>query len=99
MSTVERVPAAEWSAWADDRDATVLDVREPHEWQLGCLPGAVKIRMGEIVLRHTELDTGSPVLVVCRSGGRSLQVAAYLASLGYRSANLEGGMKALGLQD
>ncbi len=99
MSTVERVPASEWENWSERNSAVILDVREPHEWQLGTLPGATRIRMGEIVDRHAELDEASPLLVVCRSGARSLQVAQFLVTMGFVAANMEGGMKALGLQD
>jgi rhodanese-related sulfurtransferase len=56
--------------------------------------------MTEIVDRADELDKDTPVLCVCRSGSRSAQVANYLKSLGYETvANLDGGVKALGMQD
>lgn len=99
MSFVEIVPAAEWSLWVEEHQATVLDVREPDEWELGTLPGALKISMGEIIDRLDDIDATRPVLVVCRSGGRSQQVAEYLGSNGYQPANMAGGMKALGMQD
>lgn len=82
-----------------DNDATVLDVREPDEWELGTLPGAVLISQGEIVDRMEELPKDKPLLCVCRSGGRSSNVAAFLSFNGYQTANLSGGMKALGMQD
>mgnify|MGYP006177349191 CR=1 FL=1 len=57
------------------------------------------ISMGEIPGRLDELDTDQALLVVCRSGGRSQQVALYLSMNGFaRVANMSGGMKALGLQ-
>lgn len=97
---IEIVPAAEWETWLSDNDGVVLDVREAHEWEQGLLPGAIQISMGEIPARIGELDTARAYLVVCRVGGRSQQVAAYMAMNGYgRVANLAGGMKALGLQD
>jgi rhodanese-related sulfurtransferase len=97
---IETVPANEWETWLSDNDGVVLDVREPYEWEQGLLPGAIQISMGEIPARMGELDTGMAYLVVCRVGGRSQQVAAYMAMNGYeRVANLSGGMKALGLQD
>ena len=99
MSAVERVPALEWEQWSSDSGAMILDVREPSEWDLGCLPGSTRISMGEIVARLGEIDRDQPVLVVCRSGSRSLQVANYLTANGFQAANLEGGLKALGLQD
>jgi rhodanese-related sulfurtransferase len=78
----------------------LLDVREPYEWALGTLPDAVQIRMGEIPDRIDELDNETALLVVCRSGARSDQVAVYLSMNGItKVANLAGGMKALGMQD
>lgn len=97
---IENVPAADWESWLSDNEGVVLDIREPFEWDQGVLPAAVQISMGEIPTRMSELDTERAYLVVCRSGGRSHQVASYLAMNGYgQVANLAGGMKALGLQD
>ena len=93
------VPAAEWETWARENDATILDVREPAEWELGTLPSAVLISQGELVDRIAEIPKDRPVLCVCRSGGRSANVAAFLAFNGYEAANMAGGMKALGMQD
>jgi sulfur dioxygenase len=100
MSGLESVPAGEWESWAEENGAVILDVREPQEWELGTLPGSTKISMTEIIDRAGELDKETPILCVCRSGGRSHQVAAYLSSLGFsRVANMDGGVKALGMQD
>ncbi len=99
MSQVEQVSAPDWETWVAHNGANVLDVREPKEWALGTLPDSVKLSIGEIIERKDELDSDTPWLVVCHTGGRSQQVAAYLAMNGYTAANLAGGMKALGLQD
>jgi rhodanese-related sulfurtransferase len=100
MEMVENVPAAEWETWLSENDGVVLDIREPYEWEQGVLPSAIQIPMGEISSRIGELDTERAYLVVCRVGGRSQQVAAFMAVNGHeRVANLAGGMKALGLQD
>ena len=99
MSTYENVPASDWSTWVDENQATILDVREPSEWALGTLPDAVLISLGEIVERVEEVPKDRPVLCVCRSGGRSGNVATFLAFNGYEVANMTGGMKALGMQD
>jgi rhodanese-related sulfurtransferase len=96
---IETVPAQEWESWVDEAGALVLDIREPFEWAQGTLPGATLISMNEIPARMGELDVDQAMLVVCRSGGRSHQVAMYLSMNGYRRvANMAGGMKALGLQ-
>lgn len=99
MDQIVQIDAADWETWVADNDATILDVREPHEWQLGTLPGAMQISQGEVVERLAEIPQSKPVLCVCRSGGRSSNVAAFLAFNGYQVANLAGGMKALGMQD
>ena len=99
MSQVEQVPAYDWEDWVAENDGNVLDVREPDEWALGTLPDSVLLSIGEIIERKDELDSDTPWLVVCHTGGRSQQVATYLAMNGYSTANLAGGMKALGLQD
>lgn len=99
MSSIYQVGPHEWETWVAEHDALILDVREPDEWQQGTLPDAVLISQGEIVDRLDELPKGRTVLCVCRSGGRSTNVAAFLAFNGYEAANLSGGMKALGMQD
>jgi rhodanese-related sulfurtransferase len=100
MSMIENVPAETWETWVEESGGRILDIREPFEWEQGTLPGATLISMGEIPGRMAELQTDEAWLVVCRSGGRSHQVAMYLSMNGYaRVANMAGGMKALGLQD
>lgn len=95
----DQIPASSWQDWVKTNDGVVLDVREPHEWALGTLPGAVTMSMGDLVERIEELPRDRPILCVCRSGSRSFQVAAYLTMLGFEGAtNMSGGMKALGMQ-
>jgi rhodanese-related sulfurtransferase len=51
--------------------------------------------MGQIADRLEELDPGRETVVICRSGGRSLQVAHFLAARGFASvSNLAGGILA-----
>ena len=78
--------------------ATLLDVREEHEWAAGHAPGALHIPLGALPARIEELPRHRPVLVICRSGRRSAEAAGLLAGLlGGRAgdvANVEGGMVA-----
>lgn len=100
MSVVESVSAPDWESWIVDSDGRILDIREPWEWEQGTLPNATLISMGDIPGKLDELDTDQALLVVCRSGGRSQQVALYLTMNGFtKVANMAGGMKALGLQE
>ena len=73
---------------------TLLDVRE--DWELGVasVPDVVHIPMGEVADRLGELDRGREVVVLCRSGRRSLQVANFLQQNGFQAVNLAGGILA-----
>lgn len=70
----------------------LLDVREDDEWQQGHAPGAVHIPMADIPVRVDEIDPDTDLFVVCRQGGRSARVAAYLEQLGYEPTVVVDGM-------
>ncbi|MGH3823669.1 MAG: rhodanese-like domain-containing protein [Pseudonocardiaceae bacterium] len=77
--------------------AALLDVRENDEWAAGHAPGAVHVPMGQITQRLDEIASAlpdRPVRVVCRSGGRSARVTAYLLQQGWEAVNVDGGMRA-----
>jgi rhodanese-related sulfurtransferase len=71
---------------------TVLDVREPVEWQYGRIDGAVHIPLTQIPDRAGELPVDQQLLVVCKVGGRSAQATAFLREKGFEAINLAGGM-------
>jgi rhodanese-related sulfurtransferase len=73
-------------------DAVVLDVREDDEWVHGHVEGATHIPMGQVPGRLDELPEADPLYVVCRGGGRSARVAAWLNQNGYDAVNIAGGM-------
>jgi rhodanese-related sulfurtransferase len=72
--------------------AVLLDVREDNEWTAGHAPGAVHIPMGQIPQRLGDIPEADRVYVVCRSGGRSARVTAYLNANGWDAVNVERGM-------
>jgi rhodanese-related sulfurtransferase len=72
--------------------AVLLDVRESEEWNVGHIPWAVHIPMGELLERLDEIPKERSIVVVCRSGHRSAAVTAYLAKAGWAARNLDGGM-------
>lgn len=73
----------------------VLDVREGWELNVARIPDVLHIPMNEIPARLSELDKDREIVVMCRSGGRSMQVAQFLARNGFQSvANLSGGILA-----
>ncbi len=78
-----------------DEDLMILDVREPHEWEISNLShhGAVLIPQGEVLERMGELDTAQEIVVQCRTGGRSAEVVRLLQQHGFSKLhNLEGGI-------
>jgi rhodanese-related sulfurtransferase len=72
---------------------TLLDVREPDEWAAGHAPEAVHIPMGDIQSRLADLPADNEVYVVCRSGGRSARVTAFLNANGWDAINVDGGLQ------
>lgn len=71
---------------------TVLDVREPVEWQHAHIEGALHIPLATLPVRVAELPADQQVLVVCKVGGRSAQATMWLQQQGHEAVNLEGGM-------
>jgi rhodanese-related sulfurtransferase len=76
------------------RQVVLLDVREHDEWAAGHAPDAVHIPMGEVPGRLEEIAADAELLVVCRVGGRSAKVVAYLNHAGRAAVNVDGGMLA-----
>ena len=73
----------------------MLDVREPHEYAAGHIPGITLIPMGEIANRLSEIPTDQEVIVTCRTGNRSGQIADLLREQGFTNVhNMEGGIVA-----
>lgn len=74
---------------------TILDVRQPQEYENGHIPGASLIPLPEIKDRIDEIDQEKPVVVYCAIGGRSRIAAQMLSGKGFsRVYNLSGGIKA-----
>ena len=75
-------------------EPVVIDVREPWEYEAAHVPGVIHIPMGEVVGRISEIPADVPVHVICALGGRSAQVAEYLAAHGHDTVNIAGGTTA-----
>lgn len=78
-----------------DPTVSVVDVREPDEYAGGHVPGAVSVPLSQLVARADEvIGLPSPVYLVCESGGRSGQAAAWLEAQGVEAVNVAGGTSA-----
>ncbi len=78
-------------------DSTVVDVRNPHEWEAGHVEGAVWIPVDDIIPRFDELPGEGNLLFICEVGARSGLAAEYAAAMGAdtsRLFNIEDGTPA-----
>lgn len=93
---IPAITPRELKARLDAGDAPlILDVREPHEWEISNLAGlgAVLIPKGQILEHLGELDTAREIVIHCKTGGRSGDVILELQRHGYRKLlNLAGGI-------
>jgi rhodanese-related sulfurtransferase len=75
---------------------TLLDVREPWEFETAHMEGTKLIPMGDVPSRaHQELDPEDHIVVVCHHGVRSMNVTAWLRQQGFEKAqSMRGGIDA-----
>ncbi len=94
---LEEITAIELSELiADNREAQIIDVREPHEYEIARIPNAKLIPLGEVVKRADEIDSSRAAIVHCKGGVRSAKAIADLKASGFqgRLVNLKGGIAA-----
>jgi len=90
------VTAPELKKMMDEKKPFVLiDVREPHEYQICSIPGSKLIPLGEVAGRMNELNSADEIVVHCKSGMRSAKAVDLLMQSGFRKIhNLRGGILA-----
>jgi len=96
VATTGDVPATEVKAMLDRHDDfLLLDVREPHEYQIAKIPGSTLIPLGELPKRMHELTGATEIIAHCKSGVRSAKAVDLLKSSGFkRVRNMAGGILA-----
>jgi molybdopterin/thiamine biosynthesis adenylyltransferase/rhodanese-related sulfurtransferase len=94
--SVPEVTAPEVKKMMDEKKPFVLvDVREPHEFQICRIPGSILMPLGDVPKRMNELSSADDIVVHCRSGQRSGQAVQFLMKAGFRKIhNLKGGVLA-----
>ena len=75
---------------------TLLDVREPWEFEMARIAGARLMPMGDVPSRaHQELDPDDHIIVMCHHGVRSMNVMVWLRQQGFENAqSMRGGIDA-----
>lgn len=74
--------------------AVLIDVRMPDEFEERRVPGARLIPLPELPDRVDEIDATVEVLIICRSGARSMRACEFLATQGVTAINIAGGTNA-----
>ncbi|MEQ1763741.1 MAG: molybdopterin-synthase adenylyltransferase MoeB [Pyrinomonadaceae bacterium] len=94
---LEEITATELKALFDSgADFQLIDVREPHEFEIARIPTAKLIPLGEVVNRICEIKGPKTTIVQCKGGVRSAKAIQYLKDAGFegRLINLKGGIGA-----
>jgi len=95
MSVPEITPVELKRLMDEDRMPVLIDVREPHEYEICRIKGSTLIPLGEVPARMHELNSADEIVVHCRSGARSAQAVDFLMRAGFRKIrNLQGGILA-----
>jgi adenylyltransferase/sulfurtransferase len=90
---IPEISVEELKAKLDKKEKFVLlDVREPHEYEIAKIPGSKLIPLGELQNRVGELDKGSQLIVHCKMGGRSARAVQFLRAQGFDATNVAGGI-------
>ena len=85
------MPLAQWDA-AEVEGGLLLDVRDPLELAVECVPGAINIPLRALRSRLDELPRDRAIHVICRSGQRAYYAARILQQNGFDARTLAGGM-------
>jgi len=80
-------------------EIVLIDVREPHEWEIARIPGAQLIPMNDVPARISEIPQSGNVLVYCKVGARSAEVLKFLHQVGLTNTkHLAGGIESYAAQ-
>ncbi len=86
---------------ATETAGLVIDVREPFEWEMGCIDGASLIPLGDLRDRVSELPRDRRITIICEAGLRSATAGSLLLAAGFTDVSHvpEGmrGVRAAGL--
>ncbi len=97
LAELEILPT-EYAEIASKPDVVLLDVREPHEYEINRIPGATLIPKDPLAGRLAELDPTKEYVVHCKSGVRSLESTELLRGAGLRARSMRGGINAYSRQ-
>jgi rhodanese-related sulfurtransferase len=88
------ITVSEAKGLLDEGGYLFLDCREPKEYKMGHIPGALNIPRGllEFKIANKVPDKSTPIVMYCKSGGRGCLASCTLCRMGYESVvNIDGG--------
>ncbi len=95
----DEITPLEWAEdWSTREDVVLIDVREPHEYEISRIEGSVLIPKDTLPGRLAELDDGTTYVMQCKSGARSREATQLLRGAGFKAYNLFGGINAYARQ-
>lgn len=96
VATTPQIAVDELKHWQDEkRDAQVIDVRQPGEYDAGHVPGAINAPLAHVAEQAMSLDPNRQTVVICAGGYRSSAATGLLARQGFRNLfNVIGGTSA-----
>lgn len=96
--TDEIVPTEFAEDWAKREDVVLIDVREPHEYEISKIEGSILIPKDDLPGRLSELDNAKTYVMQCKSGARSRESTELMRGAGFKAYNLFGGINAYSRQ-
>ncbi len=91
----DEIGAAEFNARRESGQVfQLIDVREPHEYDITHIEGSKLIPLGQVMARIAEIDASRPTVMICKVGGRSAKAIVALRQAGFAGhlINLKGGI-------
>lgn len=95
----DEITPQEWAEdWSTREDVVLVDVREPHEYEISRIDGSVLIPKDTLPGRLSELDDSKTYVMQCKTGGRSRESTDLMRGAGFKAYNLFGGINAYARQ-
>ncbi|GIO24956.1 rhodanese-like domain-containing protein [Oceanobacillus sp. J11TS1] len=92
MEDIKELSPEEVDAIKENDNIQLIDVREDEEVAQGMIENSLHIPLGDIPNEYQNLDKEKEYVIICRSGRRSYNAAAFLQDQGFQVSSMSGGM-------
>ncbi len=94
----EILPTEYAEDWSKREDVVLIDVREPHEYEISKIEGSILIPKDSLPGKLSGLDNAKTYVMQCKSGARSRETTELMRNAGFKAYNLFGGINAYARQ-